>query len=473
MDTLSSSQLQQLSSGIMVFLTLPNNRISGILDGINALVDNKDFKSLRLTCRRIYQRTHAYAAIRNDFKLFEIEIVFNHRSLCLLLHLAKIPEFRHKIRTIFFLRPFYMESSEAIYLLAECLRYLADARELFLMELNAEELHWLMFTAMDLAQFPQRCLLYRIEMRGLLDQDYGDFGRSPSSFARYMKWTSTEDKTPTVEWHRFVPVPEATEEDNDEADSGKEDSDQEEDSDEEMQSNDDEELEDEEMQSADDEKPEDEDMQLDDEEEKAIQYRTAIREGYHVRDYRLNEPVVASFFHAMRSVPHLYLNSCDFFPRLRVCNACNDIFVHNIITVPFTQLTTFEIGHMYVSGGRLQSFIKQQSHTLKNIEFDGTTLTQGSWKTIARVLRQISGLEHLRLLNDICQKAKAHPTKRRPKKYVRYNGWRTPLDTHAAVRRFLKDFIKFFSTSRYVYKRVPVRPLPQYYKVDLFHLPSR
>ncbi|KAI4610592.1 hypothetical protein J4E83_008206 [Alternaria metachromatica] len=455
----------------MVFLTLPDNRISGILDGINALVDNKDFKSLRLTCRRIYQRTHAYAAVRNDFKLFEIEIVFTHRSLCLLLHLAKIPEFRHKIRTIFFHWPLSMESSEAIYLLAECLRYLADARELFLMELNAEELHWLMFTAMDLAQFPQRCLLYRIEMRRLLDQDYGDFGQSPSSFARYMKWTSTEDKTPTVEWHRFVPVPEATEEDNDEADSGKEDSEQEEDSDEEMQSDDDEESEDEEMQSDDDEESEDEVEAF--RHRKANEYRKAIREGYHVRDYRLNKPLVASFFHGMKSVPHLYIDGCDFFPRLRFCNACNDIFVHNIIMVPFTQLTTFQIGHMYVSGGRVQHFIKRHSNTLKNIEFFGTILTDGSWKTVAQVLRQISGLEHLRLLNDICQRAKAHPTKRRPKKYVRYDGWRTPLDTHAAVRRFLKDFIKYFSTSRYVYERVPLRPLPQYFKVDLFHLPSR
>ena len=86
----------------MVFLTLPNKRINGILDGINALVDNKDFQSLRLTCRRIYQRTHAYAVIRYEMKLYEIEIDFSYQSLCLLLQIVKIPEFRHNINTIFF-----------------------------------------------------------------------------------------------------------------------------------------------------------------------------------------------------------------------------------------------------------------------------------------------------------------------------------------------------------------------------------
>ncbi|KAI4916103.1 hypothetical protein J4E90_004549 [Alternaria incomplexa] len=392
-------------------------------------------------------------------KLYEIEIDFSYQSLCLLLQIVKIPEFRHNINTIFFRtfgimpppkdeidewewyrdhverkeRDDYERSSEAIYLLTEILRYLSDARELSMMELLSNY-NVVVFKAMDLAQFPKRTLFYLIEPRRVLDQKYEEFGRSSASFARYMKWTTIMHQTPQVEWHRFVADAVAPN-------------------------------------GGEDEGPRE--TAAERRIRKADEYEDAIDEGYHVRDYRLNDPHVASFFHGLSTVPHLYIDGCDRFPRLRFCNACNDIFAYSIIRVPFTQLTTLEIGHMYVSGGRLQHFIKRHSHTLKNIEFDGTILTDGSWKTIARVLRQISGLEHLRLLNDLCQKANAHPTKRRPQKYVPYDGWRTPFDTHAAVRRFLKDFIKFFSTSRYVYKRVPLRPLPQYYKVDLFHLPSR
>jgi hypothetical protein len=41
------------------------------------------------------------------------------------------------------------------------------------------------------------------------------------------------------------------------------------------------------------------------------------------------------------------------------------------------------------------------------------------------------------------------------------------------VRRFLKVFIKYFSTSRYVHDRKSVRPLPEYHVVDLFNLPPQ
>ncbi|KAI4943546.1 hypothetical protein J4E91_009183 [Alternaria rosae] len=150
----------------------------------------------------------------------------------------------------------------------------------------------------------------------------------------------------------------------------------------------------------------DEDTQSDESEEtketeqerrvrKANENRKALEQGYHVKDYRLNQPQIASFFHGLRSVPRLWLNGCDDFPRLRFCNACNDIFAYSIAKVPCTHLTTLNIRCMYISGGRLQRFIKQQAHTLENIYIDSTTLTDGYWKNFARVLKKVSSLEQL------------------------------------------------------------------------------
>ena len=133
---------------------------------------------------------------------------------------------------------------------------------------------------------------------------------------------------------------------------------------------------------------------------------------------------------------------------------------------------------MYISGGRLQRFIKQQAHTLKTIEFNSTTLTDGSWKTLARVLKSISGLEKLTFRFGVYQKAEARRVIPRPSAYgntVDTVSFKTRTD----VQRCLKAFIQFFSTSKYVHEgpyqvqdRRHRRILPQYYKVDLFKLPS-
>jgi hypothetical protein len=380
----------------MALLALPNN----LLAGICALVNKKDFQSLRLTCQQIYRLTHSDASLRYEFKLCEVAIDLSHRSLCRLLHLAKVPKFRYKIRTIFLYLPgrtlpsdyadddewykwdrerngcvFYRYSSEAIDLLAECFRYLANARELFLIELNCEDSHRLVFTAMILAKFPQSSLYYLIQLRRLLDGEYGPFGQSSSSYARYMKWTSTHDQTPEVTWQRFAPDPGTLKEDKDEISAEAKESSK----------------------------------------AKRVNMMTkAIEQGYHLKDYRLNKPHIASFFHGLSTVPHLHIDGCSWFPRLRFCNACNDFFAYSIVNVPYTQLTTFVIGHMCVSGGRLQRFIKRQSHTLTHIEIEGVNLTDGSWKTVARVLKQIPGLEQLTPDGNLCQKAEASPTKCRP-----------------------------------------------------------
>lgn len=185
----------------------------------------------------------------------------------------------------------------------------------------------------------------------------------------------------------------------------------------------------EEANETDEDEESDEDTQSDESEEtketeqerrvrKANENRKALEQGYHAKDYRLNQPQIASFFHGLRSVPRLWLDRCDDFPRLRFCNACNDIFAYSIAKVPFTHLTTLNIRCMYISGGRLQRFIKQQAHTLENICIDSTTLTDGSWKNVARVLKKVSSLEQLFLRGRLRQKTNAIPTThRRPRAY--------------------------------------------------------
>ena len=462
----------------MALLALPNNRLSVLLTKFCELLDNENFQSLRLTCRRVYQQTHADAAVRYHYKLFDLQIDLDHKSLCILLHLVKIPEFLKTIECILFwtpdvlpLRPStrrvirekeerdaYIDSSEAVHLLAECLRYLAVAPILDMLQLSSSTGHHLLLAALDLVQFPNPCVEVWIEPDMLLKRGYGEFGRSPSSFARYLSWISLDETTPSISCGRYSTHYDSMV-DRLEADSEDEDDEKEEDE-------------------------EDENEEAIETEQKrrirkTIENKRAIEQGFHVRDYRLDQPQIASFFHGLSSVPRLYLDGCDEFPRLRFCNACSDVFVYSIMKVPFTHLTTLKIRDMYISGGRLQRFIKQQAHTLKTIEFNCTTLTDGSWKTVARVLKSISGLEELTFRFGVYQKAEARRVIPQPSAYGNTVDT-VSFKTRTNVQRCLKAFIQFFSTSKYV-REGPYqvqelrhrRTLPQYYKVDLFKLPSR
>lgn len=171
-----------------------------MLDEFCSLLDNEDFQSLCLTYRRIHRFIDADAAVRYEDKLHETEIWCNHQSLCHLLHLVKIPQFRQMIGCILFytpgpfpLRPrtrrvireeeerdVYVDSSEAVELLAECLRCLAIAPNLGLLQLHSFSCHHFLLAALVLVQFPNPCVGVLLEPDQLLKHSYGEFGRLSS-----------------------------------------------------------------------------------------------------------------------------------------------------------------------------------------------------------------------------------------------------------------------------------------------------
>jgi hypothetical protein len=63
---------------------------------------------------------------------------------------------------------------------------------------------------------------------------------------------------------------------------------------------------------------------------------------------------------------------------LRFCNGCHDLFVDHFTGVVFSHLTSLYIGSIYISGGRLRSFLKLQAKTLAEVSFSCTRLTDGT-----------------------------------------------------------------------------------------------
>ncbi|KAG9187979.1 hypothetical protein G6011_01902 [Alternaria panax] len=411
------------------------------LDETRFIYKNKDFKALRQTYRGIRERTQFDAAIRYGLDLRELEIVLNHKSLCRLLHIVKIKEFRHKIDVIFFYgcgltalppdsndaekyrqyledeeRNSYIDSSEAVYLLVEIFRYLADAKRLQTLELNFDYAHHLLLAALDMAKFPKQLLDINVEFSRLLNRRYGELRRSPSIYAPYIKFVNTEyGGTPAVGKPGYASNVEFA-------------------------------------------------SDLD-------ELATALIEneaGYHVRNYRLNYPQITKFFLGLNNVQRIFLEGCAESPRLRFCNACNDMFVHGIIEVRFTQPTMIEIQNMYISGGRLRRFIRQQAHTLQTVLFRRTTLTDGSWKSVARCVLKASGLNDLAFHDPLCQKWGENPSEIRPDTIEIVDS--VYISVASNTEMYLKAFIKYFSTSLYVPSHLPHRIPPKYSKVDIISI---
>lgn len=130
--------------------------------------------------------------------------------------------------------------------------------------------------------------------------------------------------------------------------------------------------------------------------------------GYHVPSHRpCRISALSQYLSELQDIPILRVEGCEYWPRLRFCNDCNVIFVHNIATFTYPDLVNFTLSEMFVSSGGLRRFLHQHANTLSQVELSFVTLTDGSWIDVARKLSFVGDLKYLTLY-DLFQK---HPVK--------------------------------------------------------------
>jgi hypothetical protein len=184
-------------------------RFLGLLIGEDLdfpMYDNKSLKSLRLTCRELYEKTTYDAAIRYGLQLENLEILLDYEQLCWLLHISKTPTLRDNIATLYLyatdprvdpeadIYAMEVESNETsfnfgdcLHLLTECFRNLQHGERLTQIEAAGRETHNLIFPALRMAQFPRRILAVTLNPQYILDARYECLGEPLSAYASYVK----------------------------------------------------------------------------------------------------------------------------------------------------------------------------------------------------------------------------------------------------------------------------------------------
>jgi hypothetical protein len=158
----------------------------------NDIYLNRDLKSLRLVCKELYIKTTCDAGIRYRWNLQTLRIPLTRKSLALFFHLCKIPAFRDKIEVILLRHPgfkcgrddigmyvspggeykahlhnedmdAFINSSEAVYLLAACFREINKSSPVLQkIEILNEEANPLVFSALELVQVNSKLVIVPI-----------------------------------------------------------------------------------------------------------------------------------------------------------------------------------------------------------------------------------------------------------------------------------------------------------------------
>jgi hypothetical protein len=245
----------ELVSSICRFLGDPvrrsfdNPRLSDIVH-----YQNDDFKSLRLTCKvaimhgkghnishtpqEIHYKTMHDAALRYDHLFEECFLYLDEQSLWQFLHTVRTPEFCDRIVTVYIMFPMtfpedtdpeglddserpetlnrhttmiaqklaneepvrtFVRSSEMIYLLVECFKYLGFSKSIERLEVLVPEAQCPVFAALNLAHFPRRVVFVNIHSQTILDYSSGDFPHVPLTLSPYIKGIEVEGPSYSVE----------------------------------------------------------------------------------------------------------------------------------------------------------------------------------------------------------------------------------------------------------------------------------
>ncbi|KAF2030562.1 hypothetical protein EK21DRAFT_65406 [Setomelanomma holmii] len=385
---------------------------------------NHDFQALRMVCKELYYKTEFDAADRYSWRLHELSAPFDYAGLTQLLRITDKVAFRDRLRELYIHSPVqhdqddyselalvrddiieaYQASSDAVYLLAECFRHLHGAMNLTRIQIGADLRVDVFSHAMVLAGFHQKIVYLSVQPSNFPVLGYGNSTRSLDASAACVKGLNVQPSL--VEAHpSFQQLP--------------------------------------------------------------VERRLANPMGLHLKGYRPTTPALTRFILSLNMIDSLELNGCRTHPALRICHGCDDLFARNFAQTLYPSLSRLVLDGMFISGGRLRGFIKRQARTLNTFETFFTTLTDGSWHSVAQ------GLAKLRLsslqMNSLWQKRPADVNTNGvwpPRGYIPYSEVGL-LDTDQ-IQHFLQSIVLSFRTVIYTNPVRFTKPHPMYHQVRLF-----
>ncbi|KAI4925870.1 uncharacterized protein J4E92_006606 [Alternaria infectoria] len=299
---------------------------------------NRDFGSLRSTCKAIYARTEFDASIR--YGLQECRFYLEPSSLALFLHLSRIPAFRNRMLRITVCPPkkpktisdyewyllhedeySFVRSGEAARVLAQCFRQHQDADSFIELELpfgtHIISEQTTVLRALQLSQFPEKVAYVYLWLQNSQKPEWALFANSLSEFRPWIM------KAIFLTQNAY----------------GKD-------------------------------------------------VAKSREVGAHIKNVRPVHPDVLKVVAATTSVERLQLLGCNEVPELRICHGCESLFSTHMMARSYEHLQSLELSDLYLSGSRLRGFLKRAE---KLVWFEATeaTLTDGSWKSIYQRLRKL------------------------------------------------------------------------------------
>jgi hypothetical protein len=178
---------------------------------------------------------------------------------------------------------------------------------------------------------------------------------------------------------------------------------------------------------------------------------------------------LCTFFAACTDIESLEIYGCSSTPTVRLCHGCGDLFTKVFTRLHYPNLSILVVNSIHISGGRLRDFVKRHAATLVEVVITSTTLTDGTWRSIAQGLARCPQMVQLRL-ESLRQKQYLTVVVTRPSNYVAWLG--VNVKDAEEVQLFLKTCIAFFGTVSYPHYRLWGKRHSDYYEARLFQLPG-
>ena len=415
----------------------------------------RDVKLLRLSCKKVYEKTLFDSAICYGGLLDHLMVAPTYKSLGRLLSISSAPYFRDRLREITFYMPFlgytrsydagyarifdreelvhFPNSPDAIYILTESFKNLANLTSLLKVHLCEELTYPVVFNALNLAAFPRQIIHVVVIPACFRQSPHKRFLNPLSESLHLISHIEIE----------ATPHPDPGEEESNWRRS----------------------------------------------------YAAHNETGRYYSHYKSVTPSLSDLAKKLSSVQQITLYGCDTVPRLRLCHGCEDIWLNLFAKNTYAHLNHFKLCESYVSGSRLRGFIKRHAGTLQRIEFKSVSLTDGTWRSIAQSLQKCPNLDYLDTGSDtsmgscLSSLRQKHPAPALavslPEGYldnkVEYvsglqpNGfiWRVILRNRTDVVHWLDIFVRYFTTTECDLRQglgADGYELPVYHKADAFSL---
>ncbi|KAI4706658.1 hypothetical protein J4E89_008725 [Alternaria sp. Ai002NY15] len=424
----------------------------------------QDLKSLRLSCREIYQKTLFDVGIVYGQMLDELVVDLSYKSLGVLFSISCVPYFRDQLHKITFTGPYssvsyltstyiwdlddsedsghceertaFANSSETLHILIESFKNLARSTSLLKIQVREETAYPAVIKALNLASFPRRILHVVAEPKNLHGHSHDEFWNPLSESPHLISHMEIKASS-------FMDFEELN--------------------------------------------PEEREWEVE-----------ANETGCHYSSYRSVTPSLSNLAAKLSGVETITYYGCNSSPRLRLCHGCEDIWVSLFAKNTYAHLTNLELYYGYVSGSRLRGFIKRHAGTLQHVKFDCMSLTDGNWRSIAQGLQKCPDLNYLNVGEDTAMGGWVGSLRQRhapqplevslPEKYatsgfvIRKNLQSDDAKDIAIILRNKKDvahwldvFVRYFAVDEDYLGgyHLPGDPdLPRYYEARTFFLPN-